>query len=191
MIYFQLFYSFFKVGICSIGGGYSAIYIIEDIVINQFSWFSSAEFNNLITLSEMTPGPLTLNFATFIGMQVGGVLGAIIATIACVIPGFVIIILLSMILKKIKNQHFIKEILKHLRPLILTFIFLAIITIISSFIFVDNIISFQNLNFIAIGIIILCVALQFIKIKRNYKIFEFGPLSILLISGILGLIIYL
>ena len=81
MIYIQLFLSFIQVGALSFGGGYAAMPLIQEQVVNLHSWLSMSEFTNLITIAEMTPGPIAVNSATFVGMQIAGILGAIIATL--------------------------------------------------------------------------------------------------------------
>ena len=86
MIYIQLFLSFLQVGALSFGGGYAAMPLIQEQVVNLHSWLSMSEFTNLITIAEMTPGPIAVNSATFVGMQIAGILGAIIATLGCILP---------------------------------------------------------------------------------------------------------
>lgn len=94
MIYIQLFLSFLQVGALSFGGGYAAMPLIQEQVVNLHSWLSMSEFTNLITIAEMTPGPIAVNSATFVGMQIAGILGAIIATLGCILPSCIIVTLL-------------------------------------------------------------------------------------------------
>ena len=79
MIYIQLFLSFLQVGALSFGGGYAAMPLIQEQVVNLHGWLSMSEFTNLITIAEMTPGPIAVNSATFVGMQISGILGAVVA----------------------------------------------------------------------------------------------------------------
>ena len=95
MIYIQLFLSFLQVGALSFGGGYAAMPLIQEQVVNLHSWLSMSEFTNLITIAEMTPGPIAVNSATFVGMQIAGILGAIIATLGCILPSCIIVTLLA------------------------------------------------------------------------------------------------
>ena len=94
MIYIQLFLSFFKIGMFSIGGGYAAMPLIQNEVVTIHSWLTMKEFADIITISQMTPGPLAVNTSTFVGIRIAGIPGAITATFGCVISGFIISILL-------------------------------------------------------------------------------------------------
>ena len=87
----KLFISFFKVGLFSFGGGYAALPLIQEEVVNLNSWLSISEFNNLITISQMTPGPIAINSASFVGTRVYGLSGAIVASLGCVTPSFIIV----------------------------------------------------------------------------------------------------
>ena len=86
MIYLQLFLSFLQIGLFSFGGGYAAMPLIQDQVVTAHGWLSMPEFTDLITISQMTPGPIAINSATFVGMKIAGVPGAIAATVGCVFP---------------------------------------------------------------------------------------------------------
>lgn len=86
----QLFLDFFKIGLFSIGGGYAIIPAIRDQVVNFRQWITLQEFTDIITISQMTPGPLAVNTSTFVGMRVAGVTGALLATIGCIFMGVVI-----------------------------------------------------------------------------------------------------
>ena len=77
MIYWQLFISFFQVGLLSVGGGYAAMPLIQSQVVVQHSWLTLSEFTDLITIAEMAPGPIGINSATFVGIRIGGILGAL------------------------------------------------------------------------------------------------------------------
>ena len=90
MIYLQLFFSFLQVGAFSFGGGYAAMPLIKQQVITAHHWLSVSEFTDLISISQMTPGPIAVNSATFVGIKIAGIPGAICATIGCVLPSCVI-----------------------------------------------------------------------------------------------------
>ena len=104
MIYIQLFLSFLQVGALSFGGGYAAMPLIQEQVVNLHSWLSMSEFTNLITIAEMTPGPIAVNSATFVGMQIAGILGAVIATLGCILPSCIIVTLLAYVYMKYRNN---------------------------------------------------------------------------------------
>ena len=84
MVYIKLFLSFFQVGLFSFGGGFAALPLIQDQVVDVNKWLTLAEFTDLITISQMTPGPIAINAATFVGIRIAGVLGAIISTLGCI-----------------------------------------------------------------------------------------------------------
>ena len=103
MIYLQLFLSFLQVGMFSIGGGYAAIPLIRDQIVNSHTWLTMNEFTDLITIAEMTPGPIAVNSATFVGIRITGPLGAVIATLGCITPSLLIVSLLAYIYYRYKN----------------------------------------------------------------------------------------
>ena len=89
-IYLQLFWSFFQIGLFSIGGGYAAMPLIQNQVVSIHSWLTMAEFADIVTIAEMTPGPIAINSATFVGTKVAGLAGAVVATAGCVFPSCII-----------------------------------------------------------------------------------------------------
>ena len=95
MILLKLFISFIQVGLFSVGGGYAAIPLIQNQIVNVRALMSMAEFTDLITIAEMTPGPISINSATFVGTRLAGPLGALICTLGCIIPSFFICLLLA------------------------------------------------------------------------------------------------
>ena len=97
MILLELFWSFFQVGLFSIGGGYAALPLIQNQIVDINGWLTLGEFADVITISQMTPGPIAINAATFVGLRLGGLPGAIIATFGCVTPSLIIVLILAMI----------------------------------------------------------------------------------------------
>ena len=95
MIYLELFWSFFQVGLFSIGGGYAAMPLIQNQVVDIHPWLTMTGFADIITTAEITPGPIAVNAATFVGIQVAGLPGALIATIGCIFPSCVIVMALA------------------------------------------------------------------------------------------------
>ena len=94
MIYLQLFLSFLKIGLFSFGGGYAALPLIQGQVVTAHGWLSTGEFTDLITISQMTPGPIAINGATFVGIKIAGLPGAFVATLGCITPSCIIVTLL-------------------------------------------------------------------------------------------------
>ena len=122
MIYLQLFWSFFQIGLFSFGGGYAAVPLIQSQIVETNQWLSMGQFADLITIAEMTPGPIAINSATFVGTQVAGLPGAVIATFGCVFPSFVLVLLLSFLYIRYRNLKGMQGILTGLRPAIVAMI---------------------------------------------------------------------
>ena len=115
MIYLQLFWAFFQIGLLSFGGGYAALPLISQQVISTYHWISQNTFTDLITISQMTPGPIAVNSSTFVGQYVAHLPGALIATLGCILPSCVIVSLLAYLYVKYKNMEVMKTILAYLR----------------------------------------------------------------------------
>ncbi|MCR5120765.1 MAG: chromate transporter [Lachnospiraceae bacterium] len=118
MIYLDLLLGFLQVGFFSFGGGYAAIPLIRDIVL-AYGWLDDELLTNMIAVSESTPGPIMVNMATYVGSVKGGILGAMIATAAVVLPAFVIILLIMILLKKLLQNKFVRAALSGLKPCII------------------------------------------------------------------------
>ena len=95
MLLLKLFFSFIQVGLFSVGGGYAAMPLIQGQVVTLHGWLTKSEFTDLITISQMTPGPIAVNSATFVGMKIAGIPGAVVATAGCILPSCVIVTILA------------------------------------------------------------------------------------------------
>ena len=95
MIYLQLFWSFLQIGLFSFGGGYAAMPLIQNQVVAVHGWLTQREFTDLVTISQMTPGPIAINSATFVGSKIAGTGGSLAATIGCILPSCIIVSLLA------------------------------------------------------------------------------------------------
>ena len=100
MIYLQLWWSFVQIGLFSIGGGYASLPLIEHQVVEVHGWLTASQLTDIITISQMTPGPIALNAATFVGTRVAGLPGAILATFGCVLPSCIIVLTLAWLYTK-------------------------------------------------------------------------------------------
>ncbi len=121
MIYLQLFYEFFKIGLFTFGGGYAMIPLVKDTVINN-SWLAENEFYDLLGICESTPGPIAVNMATFVGSYEGGILGSIVATLGVILPSFIIILLIAAILKNFIENKYFKSFIKGVKPVVIALI---------------------------------------------------------------------
>ncbi|MGF6905853.1 chromate transporter [Fusobacterium sp. PH5-44] len=198
MIYLKLFWSFFQVGLFTIGGGMASLPLIENEVVNYNNWLSVAEFTDLITISQMTPGPIAINSATFVGTRIAGFLGALVATIGFITPSCIIMGILAYILKKYKTLSTVQGILSGLRPAVVAMIAAAGLKILQLTLWgekslgnntketvglVDNIKEkFYSMNYVG-----LCLFLLSLYILRKWKT---KPAYTMIGCGILGLVFY-
>ncbi|WP_294451385.1 chromate transporter [uncultured Gemmiger sp.] len=122
MIYLQLLWSFFQIGLFSIGGGYATMPLIQHQVVDLHGWLTMTQFSDIITISQMTPGPIALNSATFVGIQVAGIPGALVATLGCVIPSCIIVTTLAYVYYRYKGLTMVQGVLSGLRPAVVAMI---------------------------------------------------------------------
>lgn len=125
MIYWQLFLAFLQIGAFSFGGGYAAMPLIQQQVITKYGWLSANDFTDLVTISQMTPGPIAVNAATFVGNQVAGIPGALIATIGVVLPSCLFVTLLAFLYLRFRSLSLLQGILQALRPAVIAMILSA------------------------------------------------------------------
>lgn len=175
MIYILLFFEFFKIGLFSFGGGLAMLPLIQNVVLKHH-WISEPEFLDIIAISQITPGPIAINASTFVGNKVAGIFGAFIATFACALPSFLVIIFISYILKNIKNRYK-NAFFDGVKPVILALISFAGIIIGKSLL--------QNGYKNSLKAILLSI-LVFLGIKYS----KLNPIFFLLLSGILGIFIF-
>jgi chromate transporter len=121
MIFFELFYTFFLIGLFTFGGGYAMIPMIQDQIVGR-GWMNDAQLSDFIAISESTPGPFAINISTFVGSRTAGIGGAICATVGVILPSFIIIILVSIILSKFLKNRFVQGGLNGVKPVILALI---------------------------------------------------------------------
>lgn len=124
MIYLILFYEFFKIGLFAIGGGLVTVPFLIDLA-EVYPWFTAKDLADMIAISESTPGPLGVNMATYAGFKAAGVGGAIVATLGLVTPSVIIIMLISKLLKKFRNNIWIDSVLSGIRPAVIALILFA------------------------------------------------------------------
>ena len=118
----ELFLSFLQVGLFSVGGGYVAIPLIQQQVVTQHDWLPMSIFNDLVTIAEMTPGPIGINAATFVGVRVGGFPGALVASLGFILPSLLIVSLLCWLYYRYQKVQMMQSILGGLRPAVVALI---------------------------------------------------------------------
>ena len=173
----ELFLNFFYIGALSFGGGMSAIPLVESQIVNVNGWLSYEEFTSLITIAEMTPGPIAVNSASFVGVRMAGPLGTLVATIGVITPSVIIVGILAYFLFKNKDIKVVKNVLMLLRPFIICLILSAGIKILSLAIFKTEI-DYVN---IAVFVISFCL-LHFAKLSPIKVMLTVGVISGILIT---------
>lgn len=176
----ELLWAFLRIGLFSIGGGYAVIPMIEEVVVSRNGWVSRQAFTDMITISQMTPGPLAVNISTFTGMQIAGMLGALTATFGCVISGILIAIGLYRFFRKHRESAYVFEILKGLKAASLGLIVSASVTILVMAFFPEGAVSLANLNLRAVAVFAISMV-----VLRKWKM---NPILLLVLTGLTGLI---
>ena len=137
-IYLQLFLTFFKIGLFGFGGGYGMLSLIQNEVVERNGWISASEFTDIVAISQMTPGPIGINSATYIGYTAtNSVLGSCIATFAVILPSFIIILTICHFFSKFKKNTDVQHIMQGLRPAVIGLIAAAALLLINEENFVD------------------------------------------------------
>lgn len=138
MILWQLFVSYLKIGFFGFGGGYAMLSLIQNEVVVQHAWMTNAEFADIVALSQITPGPIAINSVTYVGYTVGlqlghtagGVLGAIIATLAVCLPALTLMILVARFFMRLKNNRWVEGAMRGMRPVVIGMIAAAALLLI-------------------------------------------------------------
>lgn len=199
MIYLDLFWGFLQVGCFSFGGAYGAIPVIREIVF-KYGWMNEAEFAYILAISESTPGPIMVNTATYIGNEVGGIFGAALATFTVCLPAFIIILLLSILLKNALKNPYVMAVLDGIKPCIV-----GIIMATGLYMIIDNCVqtdfTFMSLfgdggtvstgfsiawQSIVITALLAIVTFVYKKIRKK----AITPIMLILVSACMGIIIY-
>ena len=184
MIYLELLWSFFQIGLFSIGGGYAAMPLIQNQVVDVHPWLSMTQFADIMTIAEMTPGPIAINSATFVGIQVAGILGAIIATIGCILPSCVIVITLAYIYYRFRGSRMVQGVLTGLRPAVVAMIASSCITLVIMAFYGERILPADLSGIDMISVIIFVVGFF---ILRKWKV---DPIYVMLGAGAAGVLLY-
>lgn len=187
LLFLQLFYTFFKIGLFGFGGGYAMISMIQGEVVTRYQWLTTSEFTDIIALSQMTPGPIGINSATYVGytaiVNAGyshaiGVIGSVIATVSVVLPSFILMIFISRFFLKYQKHPAVESVFRGLRPGVVGLLAAAALVLMNGENFGNN--SYQ----IIISSVIF--AGTFIASYR-YKI---NPILLIIIAGVIGYLCY-
>ncbi|MBR1808790.1 MAG: chromate transporter [Paludibacteraceae bacterium] len=173
MIYLQLFLSFFKIGLFGFGGGYAILSLIQS-EIAHYGWMTSQEFTDMVAISQMTPGPIGINAATYVGYtSTGSVLGAAVATFAIILPSLIIMLVLCNIYLRLKNNRYAEAVMRALRYVVIGLIAAAALALMTA----DNFIDLWSYALFAA--VFVCTAA-----------FKMNPIFLILLCGVAGMVIY-
>ena len=168
----KLFLAFWKIGTFSFGGGYAMLPFIQEEIVNQHAWISINEFMDIIGISQMTPGPVAINSATFVGYKVSGVMGSIFATVGVVLTSFILVSIASKMLDKFKESKFVKAALLGMRPVLIALI-------------IDAFLRLAKEAYIDMKSIIITLIIGVLLLSKKVH-----PILVIVIAAILGLLLY-
>lgn len=181
MIFLELFWTFFKIGAFTFGGGYAMLPLIQEAVLTK-GWATSEALINFIAVSESTPGPFAINMATYIGSEQGGVFGAFCATLGVVMPSFIIILLVAKFFEKFKESKIVKGCMSGLKPAVIGLIGAAVLSVAATVFIPDGFAAtiFTDPNtYLSLAVFGVSVFLAFRKVH---------PIAIICLSACLGIL---
>ncbi|WP_321335377.1 chromate transporter [uncultured Bacteroides sp.] len=182
MLYLQLFYSFFKIGLFGFGGGYGMLSLIQSEVVTHHTWLSAQEFTDIVAISQMTPGPIGINAATYVGFTAtGSFWGSLIATFAVILPSFILMLTISKFFLKYQKHPVVEAVFTGLRPAIVGLLASAVLVLMTP----ENF-GAPTTNLYAFIISMVIFAGTFIANMR----FKTNPILLIIICGVIGLLVY-
>lgn len=184
-LYLKLFLSFMKIGLFSVGGGYAILPLIKEEVVELNGWLTLSEYADVITISQMTPGPISINAATFVGTRLGGLPGALLATLGCILPSCIIVTLLAYFYMKYHSLTVVQGVLAGLRPAVVAMIATACLSILLLSFFGSDALPVALSGFDLSSVLIFGASL-FLLMK-----FRPSPIYVMLGAGVVGIGIYL
>lgn len=184
MLLLKLFFAFIQVGMFSVGGGYAAIPLIQEQIVDIYGLMTLSEFSDLITVAEMTPGPISINSATFVGMRIAGIPGVLLCTFGCILPSFCICLTLAHFYYKYRSVSGVQIVLSAMRPAVAALIASAGASILMLGLFQAELpdIVLSDIRWIELGIFAVSLF-----ILRKYKT---SAIAIILGSGVAGTVLY-
>lgn len=190
VIYIKLFWTFFKIGLFGFGGGYGMLSLIQNEVVENHQWITNSEFTDIVAVSQMTPGPIGINSATYVGFKAienagmsrtEAVCGSLLASFSVMLPSFILMLLISAFFMHYKDHKSVQTVLKWLRPVVVGMLTAAVLLLLNE----ENlgVFSANNLQFyVSIGLFLLAfVATYYWKI---------GPIKVILLAGLFGGLFY-
>lgn len=190
VIYLKLFWTFFKIGLFGFGGGYGMLSLIQNEVVENHQWISNSEFTDIVAVSQMTPGPIGINSATYVGFKAvenagmtrtDAVFGSLLASFSVMLPSFILMLLISAFFMHYKNHKSVQTVLKWLRPVVVGMLAAAVLLLLNE----ENLGAFSADNlqlYVSIGLF----ALAFVA-TYYWKV---GPIKVILLAGLFGGLFY-
>ena len=190
VLYLKLFWTFFKIGLFGFGGGYGMLSLIQNEVVENHEWISNSEFTDIVAVSQMTPGPIGINSATYVGFKAienagmtrtQAVCGSLLASFSVMLPSFILMLLISAFFMHYKDHKSVQTVLKWLRPVVVGMLTAAVLLLLNE----ENlgVFSANNLQFyVSIGLFLLAFAATY-----YWKI---GPIKVILMAGLFGGLFY-
>ena len=182
MIYWDLFLGFLKVGCFTFGGAYGAIPLIRDVVLG-YGWMTDEQVTYMVAVSESTPGPIMVNMATFVGNSQAGLLGSLLATLAVVLPSFIIILLITALLKSAVKNPYVQAVLRGLKPCVI-----GIVLATGVYMTVKPCFLAEGTDIRSIGIAVVLAAAMLLHAKLLKK--KLSPIALILCAAVLGILVY-
>ncbi|MGP1477050.1 MAG: chromate transporter [Phocaeicola sp.] len=201
MIYLLLFYTFFKIGLFGFGGGYAMLSLIQGEVVTKYHWLSPSEFTDIVAISQMTPGPIGINSATYVGYtslinagygHILGILGSITSTIAVVLPSFILMLIISKFFIKYQKHPYIEAVFSGLRPAIVGLIAAAALVLMDTENFGHFTNAFPNglANFYQTNYQFIWSVLIFMAVFIGTRWLKVNPILMIVLCGVAGFILY-
>ncbi len=190
MIFLQLFYTFFKIGLFSFGGGYGMLSVIQGEVVTKYGWLTHTEFTDIVAVSQMTPGPIGINSATYVGFtavanagysEVWAILGSCLASFSVMLPSFILMLLVSKFLMRYRKHPSVEMVFSIIRPVVVGLLASAALLLMNSTNFGNP--TTQPLQF---GISTLLFLFAFVGLKR----WHLSPILLIIICGAISGVVY-
>lgn len=188
MIWLRLFWTFFKIGLFGFGGGYGMLSLIQNEVVEKQAWISSSEFTDIVAVSQMTPGPIGINSATYVGYKAlenagaertGAVAGSLLASFSLMLPSFMLMLIISAFFMRYKDHKSVQTVLSWLRPVVVGMLAAAVLLLLNT----ENLgVALTPQFFISIGL--------FSSAFLATYVWKASPIKVIIAAGILGGLIY-
>ena len=176
-MYIELFLTFFLIGMFTIGGGYAMLSLIQNQVVTVHGWIDDTTFTDIVAISQMTPGPIGINSATYIGYEVAGVWGSIVATIAVCLPALTIMMLITRFFLKLHNNLYVKSVVGGMKPVVVGMIISAALLLIFPH-SADGRSFIDGWSWVIFAVVLLASARKV------------NPILLIVLSGVAGVLIY-